>query len=962
MREGTQGNNVLSVGRTGLASFLLAFLRPSDAKGATLGTEDVSLELLSNTLRVSFDQIERIGMEKGWLGHAIKLHLPGSEKTISGLSQRSAKEFKEGLEAARTYWWKKNLGKFQEEIERIHIEVSGLKQPNRYARHSIVSGLSNAANQLLSNFPNTYPDQITSLEAVHHLNAIKEFARDSEGARSHANNVFVPRELKNSKKFFDTIESNPLTDDQRKAVVIDEDHNLVVAAAGSGKTSVIVAKAGWLTNRGFCDPSELLLLAYAKDAQVEMEERILRRLGEETGEELSVRTFHGLGLSIIGEATGKKPSLSVVAEDNKALLDLLRSFVTELIQDKKYSSLMVTWFQNHFAPYRSETEFKNQGEYWNYIRANEIRSLKGEKLKSFEECEIANFLYLNGVKYEYEKPYEHDTATSQKRQYQPDFFLPEYGIYIEHFALSKSGDTPPFIDREEYLRSRQWKLELHATHSTHLIETFSHEKASDVLTKNLSEKLNAAGVKMAPIPPEVVFVILEEQGRVDPFTRLIATFLQHFKGSQLTITDIENRAKTLSDGSRAAAFVKVFEPVFERYQKKLADRKQIDFHDMINQATALVEQGRYKSPYHYLLVDEFQDISPGRANLLNALLENPGDAQLFAVGDDWQAIYRFAGSDIAIMREFKERFGASARIDLGTTFRCSEPIAKAATTFVLENPAQLRKDVSATRKAKPPCISIGLPSPDGNDLLEEAFQSIDEDVSQSDEHASVLVLGRYRHSRPKDLSRLSKTYSSLDISYMTIHRSKGLEADYVIIVGLSSGKYGFPTEIADDPLLDIVLAQPEGHANAEERRLFYVALTRARKHAYLISDGGSSSPFVKELLSGKYQVSVFGRPPEEDVSCPTCKEGRLERRDGANGTFYGCSNWPYCNFTQSACPNCSQGLPIKKDGQVICRDCGQHVEGCPQCDGWLQKKDGKFGPFLGCSSWPSCNYTRKLSS
>lgn len=962
MGERVKGNTVLSVGRSGLASLLLAFLRPNDAKGATLNADDVSLDHLSNTLRISFDQIEGIVMEKGWLGHAVKIHLPKTVKTISGLSQRNAFELQEGLEAARIYWWKKVLEKFKADIERIHSEVAALKQPSHYARHSIVSGLATAANHLLSNFPNSYPDQITSLEPVHLLNAIKEFAADPEGARSHANSIFVPKELKKSKTLFDTIESNPLTDDQRKAVVIDEDHNLVVAAAGSGKTSVIVAKAGWLTSREFCLPSELLLLAYAKDAQVEMQERIQRRLGEKTGKELSVRTFHGLGLSIIGEATGKKPSLSVVAEDNRAFLDLLRSFITELIQDKKYSNLAVTWFQNHFAPYRGETEFKNQGEYWDYIRANEIRSLKGEKLKSFEECEIANFLYLNGVKYEYEKPYEHDTATSQKRQYQPDFFLPEHGIYIEHFALSKSGDTPPFIDREEYLRSRQWKLELHATHKTHLIETFSHEKASGVLTKNLSDKLNAAGVKMTPIAPEEIFVILEEQGRVDPFTRLIGSFLQHFKGGQLTISAIETRARNLSDASRSDAFVKIFEPVFERYQKWLSERKQIDFHDMINQATSLVEGGRYKSPYRYVLVDEFQDISPGRAKLLNALLENPDDAQLFAVGDDWQAIYRFAGSDIAIMREFKERFGASERIDLATTFRCSEPIATAATTFILENPTQLRKNVSATRKAKPPCINIGLPSPDGNNLLEEALSSIDDEVSKSDGRASVLVLGRYRHSRPEELNHLSKSYPSLEISYMTIHRSKGLEADYVVIVGLSSGKYGFPTEIADDPLLDIVLAQPEGHANSEERRLLYVALTRAKNRAYLISDGGSPSPFVKELLNGKYQVKVFGRPPAEEVSCPTCKEGTLERREGPNGIFYGCSNWPYCGFTQSACPICSQGLPVKKDGQVACRECGQHVEGCPRCDGWLQKKNGKFGVFLGCSSWPSCNYTRNLSS
>jgi DNA helicase IV len=312
------------------------------------------------------------------------------------------------------------------------------------------------------------------------------------------------------------------------------------------------------------------------------------------------------------------------------------------------------------------------------------------------------------------------------------------------------------------------------------------------------------------------------------------------------------------------------------------------------------------------------------------------------------------------MSEFQERFGASKRIDLGTTFRCSEPITIAATKFILENPAQLRKQVSSTRKLDPPGLWIGLPTTEGSDLIAEALRSIEADVSKSEAPASVLVLGRYRHSRPKNLKQLAKPHPKLDVSYMTVHRSKGLEADYVILVGLSSGKYGFPTELTDDPILDIVLAQPEGHANAEERRLFYVAITRARRRVFLIADGGPPSTFIKELLGRNYEASVFGRKPDQDVSCPTCVEGQLERREGTKGTFYGCSNWPYCNFRQSACPQCSTGLPFRSNGEFICRDCGQHVESCPRCDGWLQEKNGKYGPFLGCSSWPNCKYTRNL--
>ena len=120
---------------------------------------------------------------------------------------------------------------------------------------------------------------------------------------------------------------------------------------------------------------------------------------------------------------------------------------------EKISPILLNWFQDRFAPYKSEHEFRSWGEYWEYIQRHEIFSLKGEKVKIFEECEIANFLYLNGVPYKYECAYEHDTATHEKRQYQLDFYLPDARIYIEHFTLDATGDTPSFIDREEYLRS-----------------------------------------------------------------------------------------------------------------------------------------------------------------------------------------------------------------------------------------------------------------------------------------------------------------------------------------------------------------------------------------------------------------------------------------------------------------------------------------------------------------------------
>ena len=189
-----------------------------------------------------------------------------------------------------------------------------------------------------------------------------------------------------------------------------------------------------------------------------------------------------------------------------------------------------------------------------------------------------------------------------------------------------------------------------------------------------------------------------------------------------------------------------------------------------------------------------------------------------------------------------------------------------------------------------------------------------------------------------------------------------MEVDYAVVLGLCSGKHGFPSEITDDPLLNLVLAAPEAHPNAEERRLLYVAITRARREVYLLAEGGPPSSFARELMYGRYDVNVFGRLPQADVPCPQCKEGRLERRENprSGSTFYGCSNYPYCSLTQPPCPSCGVGLAERAGDDRRCRDCGEILEPCPDCDGWMETKIGRYGQFLGCSNWPSCDYTRHM--
>ena len=292
------------------------------------------------------------------------------------------------------------------------------------------------------------------------------------------------------------------------------------------------------------------------------------------------------------------------------------------------------------------------------------RTLQGEKVKSYEELQIANWLYEAGVEYEYEPVYEHKIPETGRRDYQPDFRLTESRTYIEHFGVrrQKMADgreklfTPPFVDHNEYLASMEWKRHVHAEHETTLIETFSYERQEGCLLTGLAEKL-APHVTLKPRPADTIYDRIVDLKQVDDFSKLLETFLRKFKSGGYSLEDCETKSDRVKLGKRAKAFLDVFAPVFAEYQKRLGGR--IDFEDMILRAARYTEIGRYVSPFRHILVDEFQDIWQSRARLVKARKAQHPDVRVFAVGDDWQSIFRFAGSDIHLMRHFGREFGGS---------------------------------------------------------------------------------------------------------------------------------------------------------------------------------------------------------------------------------------------------------------------------------------------------------------
>ena len=921
------------------------------------------------------DIVTRPSVKKGFLSSSLSLDLGGDRHlTLPAVDASAARTF---ADAATTAWTNFNRAELEKEdatVRRILHALDALKVPDAYPAACHVAPLAHDAADLNRRVLSKLNAEAVGKKVMSRIAPITAFASDPNAVRDASIEAFVEAQLLRWKDFFDTVESMPLTPEQRLSVVVDEDATLVLAGAGSGKTSVITAKAAYLVKAEIREPSELLLLAFAKDAATEMSERIEARCGVP----VAARTFHALAYEIIGEVEVDKPPLASTATDDKAFLSLIKEILRHIVATaSEIAQTVIGWFAGFFDDFPTEWDFKTKHEWYAQFESRNLRTLQGEMVNSFEELLIANWLFRNGIAYEYEPSYEHMLRKTGRRVYTPDFRLTESGVYIEHCGVRKKRGkdgkeeltTAPYVDRDEYLESMDWKRRVHAEHETVLVETYSWERKEGRLLEALAEKLEPH-VTLRPIPDIEIYDRVTEVGVVDSFTSLMGTFLRHFKNGGYRVQDCSDKAQTLKMGKRSEAFLKIFGAVFREYQSRLGDR--IDFEDMVNRATALVESGRYQSPFRHILVDEFQDISTGRAKLIQALKRQHFDAKVFAVGDDWQSIYRFAGSDIHIMRNFGAEFGGAyagatdvhRTVDLGRTFRSVDKIALAARRFVLRNPAQITKTVIPAGETDEPSIRIAWTRREtGETALNDTVAALATTEGKGGGKPSILILGRYRFLRP-DIGRLQRQNPGATIDFKTIHASKGLEADHVIILGVDNARMGLPSMIVDDPLLGLVSPEAEPYPNAEERRVMYVALTRARRTVTILASEARPSVFVEELIKEpEFGVVVPPESQKHTHTCPGCGGRLLHMPDQDGRDWYRCEHVKLCGSRLPSCPSCGVGLPIRSrtGGDSVCGDCGESQPACPSCDaGWLVERRGRFGAFLGCVRFPDCAGKAKL--
>jgi DNA helicase IV len=899
------------------SSLVAALLGRNRGPRVELVGDHLVLQHRHETRRISLRAVHDVVVIREGFWTDVKLETADASWVVPGTSRSSAKGFREQVIRKISTDGKAALKAIEPGL--LIDAIDALFARDRYlARHDV--------REWCSDLGATNPAVAVAMEFLRHPLFSKNMAiKDvpQAGRRLHdlivgpfqelriRNERHVDQELVRLREFFASVESRPLTEEQARAAIVGEDRNLVIAAAGSGKTSVVVARIGYAIKNQACHPHEVLALAFNRTAADELKARISQRLGDGAPGvgEIQAITFHKLGLEIIAEAESRKPSLAPwVSETSDNSGAIIQELAVDLVRrDAGFAARWMLFRVLASKPHEPIARFATREDYDRYlIQVGEdrdghkgIRTLNGELVKSMEEVAIANWLFISGVPYVYERGYEYQTADREHRQYHPDFYYPDIDLYHEHFALDEKG-RPPAVFSEKYADGVQWKRVLHAAKKTNLIETTSSQFRDGSALAKLEEALRSRGQTFKPRDPQDIEDRLSEL-QVPKFEGLFRSVIALAKANGLGPAALGRLASEQGDRFRARLFADVALPLFEAYEARLQALKCIDFEDMIWRAVSHLQAGRYTHPFKLILVDEFQDISKSRSELVKAMLHQSPGAKLFAVGDDWQSIYRFAGADQSLMTNFEAEYGPTATSFLTTTFRSNQGISDTASAFIQRNPAQIAKRVRSVdaRRASTIHVLEYARDEDVDTFVVAELRALALKAPARTRKASVRILARFNHLRPRSFLDWQKKFAdNLDLQFLTLHRAKGLEADYVFILGCNIGMYGLPSSIEDDPLLGMVLPRAEPFAHAEERRLFYVGLTRARHRCHVLTRRGLSSPFVRELVgSDEAVVYRVGHPrpaPVRATPCPDCEYGILREVQHDGQSEERCSNGPQC--------------------------------------------------------------------
>lgn len=662
---------------------------------------------------------------------------------------------------------------------------------------------------------------------------------------------YTKGEVKRHESFF---QGRTFDRDQIEAIVKRDTHNLVIASAGSGKTRTLTARVAFAIKCG-ANPEEVLALAYTNSAEEEMRGRLKSEYGILNA---NVRTFHSLGRQL----AKLSPKFRTNVADNAEQLKLVKASCDRLRSDRKFAMLLFNFALELRTYELEEKHFAHREKYYEYLHNRKYVTLDGKHVKSIAERDIANFLFLNKVKFEYEAPTTWADRSNEYRQYRPDFFLTEYGVWIEHWAVDRQGNVPAWFSlgrsgdsSRGYRQGMQWKRDQFKRHGRRLIETYNYQWTEGTLIPEIGRQLEENLVKLRELTMrEILDRVQMLIPRRDALNELMFSFISKAKTNGLTISDVNSKLANGNWNRKQRAFASLMILVWQEYETLLEQNDMIDFNDMINYALQVTrhQNSRLTRRYSHIFIDEFQDITDSQLELITCLLGNGESSTLFCVGDDRQNIFSFAGSNVYNIIHFGKRFPYAEQTILSTNYRCPKNIVEASNSVANMNRVKIEKSVVSASGIRNPIRLIEMPAGDAQKYedweFKRALELLKRLLDKKKPGEQIMVLARFNHS----LRRLELEfphYEPPELKFLSIHRAKGTEADYVLLLSCINGRYGFPTEIMDQRVLDIVKKSQEEETDKleEERRLFYVALTRCKNQLFLFTSRKTRSQFVSDV-------------------------------------------------------------------------------------------------------------------
>jgi DNA helicase-4 len=678
---------------------------------------------------------------------------------------------------------------------------------------------------------------------------------------------YIENQIKKYHDLFHNYGEYPLNRKQQEAVVKNQKYNQVIAAAGTGKTTVLAYRIKYLIEEGI-EPERILAITYSNKAAEEMQIRLKEKFNIT---EVNVNTIHSFANSIVNEESDYK--LSTVNPND--IINIVEGGYNQFLNsNQEFRGYFYKFLSHQDDEYLDEADFEEKTEYLAAMRTKKYETLKGEKVKSMAEKAIADFFFLYNIKYQYEKIAEWADKSDDKVVYQPDFYLTEYDIYLEHLGINRKNEVPEWFEWSsvEYLAKRKWAQAQFKKHNKTLLETFDYDYQEGNLEAILKEKLKRNGVKLKKRNFEE---FLDAVNDVNSYTLLddYKKFINTAKTNNVKVDQIE--ALLTRGFEKQYYFAKSAAMLYQYYEDYLEENRKIDFNDMIYKAAAILKENpqKYQKRYDHLLVDEFQDVSLGHIEIIKQFFEGDSKVKLFCVGDDWQSIYSFQGSDPKYFIDFEKYFGKSAKTYLVDNYRCPSSVLEAGNSLIDNNKHKIEKKVKANNPAEtiPKLHILSDSNRYKHRVVNYTVNLVKKYLAEENEPKDIMIICRYDGAAPfleeikeklkeAGISYIGKGddyYNAADnsqwpenaVSIFSVHQSKGREADNVILLHMvKDDNFSFPTVDKESKLIEPVKLNKINHLE-EERRLFYVAITRASKNLDILTQSNNLSPFVKEIES-----------------------------------------------------------------------------------------------------------------